>query len=311
MADKVRLGKTDLYVNPVGLGTNAVGGHNIYTMKLDDENGKEIVRTAIRSGINFLDTAYFYGLGRSEELIGEVVKEMGVRQEVIIATKGGNVVQNGVRVVNNSPAALRAHLEESLRRLKTDYIDLYYIHFPDETTPKAEAVGALQRMKEEGLIRAIGVCNFSLEQLRDANQDGYLDVIQDHYSLVVRDKEKDVLPFAKAHGISFIPYFPLAAGLLTGKYTAESKFNDGRERRPMFQPGVYEQNIAKVEKLREIASAKGAQVAHVALAWYLTRDKIDAVIPGAKRPEQVKDNLKTLDVRLTPDEIAQIDRIFR
>jgi len=310
MAEKVRLGKTDLYVNPIGLGTNAVGGHNIYP-NLNDETGREIVRTAIRSGVNFLDTAYFYGLGRSEELIGEVVKEMGARQEVIIATKGGNVVQNGVRVVNNSPAALRAHLEESLRRLKTDYIDLYYIHFPDETTPKAEAVGALQRMKEEGLIRAIGVCNFSLEQLRDANQDGYLDVIQDHYSLVVRDKEKDVLPFAKAHGISFIPYFPLAAGLLTGKYTAESKFNDGRERRPMFQPGVYEQNIAKVEKLREIASAKGAEVAHVALAWYLTRDEIDAVIPGAKRPEQVRDNLKTLDVRLTPDEIAQIDRIFR
>ena len=310
MVEKVRLGKTDLYVNPIGLGTNAVGGHNIYP-NLNDETGREIVRTAIRSGVNFLDTAYFYGLGRSEELIGEVVKEMGARQEVIIATKGGNVVQNGVRVVNNSPAALRAHLEESLRRLKTDYIDLYYIHFPDETTPKAEAVGALQRMKEEGLIRAIGVCNFSLEQLRDANQDGYLDVIQDHYSLVVRDKEKDVLPFAKAHGISFIPYFPLAAGLLTGKYTAESKFNDGRERRPMFQPGVYEQNIAKVEKLREIASAKGAEVAHVALAWYLTRDEIDAVIPGAKRPEQVRDNLKTLDVRLTPDEIAQIDRIFR
>lgn len=311
MAEKVKLGRTDLQINPIGLGTNAVGGHNIYTMDLDDENGREMVRTAIRSGINFLDTAYFYGLGRSEELIGEVVKEMGARQDVIIATKGGSVMQGGVRVTDNSPAALKAHVEDSLRRLQTDYIDLYYIHFPDESTPKSEAVGALQRLREEGKIRAIGVCNFSMEQLREANRDGYLDVIQDHYSLIVRDKEKDVLPFARENGISFIPYFPLAAGLLTGKYTADTKFADGREKRPMFQPGVYEQNIAKVEQLREIAAAKGAEVAHVALAWYLTRDEIDAVIPGAKRPEQVTNNLKTLDVKLTRDEIEQIDRIFR
>jgi aryl-alcohol dehydrogenase-like predicted oxidoreductase len=310
MADKVKLGRTDLYVNPIGLGTNAVGGHNIYP-NLNDETGREMIRAAIRSGVNFLDTAFYYGLGRSEELIGEVVKEMGARHDVIIATKGGNVMRDGVRVIDNSPAALKAHVEESLRRLQTDYIDLYYIHYPDESTPKAEAVGTLQRLKEEGKIRAIGVCNFSLDQLREANQDGYLDVIQDHYSLLVRDHEKDLLPFAREHGISFIPYFPLAAGLLTGKYKADTKFTDGREKRPMFQPGVYEQNIAKVEQLREIASAKGAEIAHVTLAWYLTRDEIDAVIPGAKRPEQVKDNLRTLDVKLTQDEIDRIDRIFR
>lgn len=310
MTGKVRLGKTDLYVNPIGLGTNAVGGHNVHR-NLSDETGREIIRTALRNGINFLDTAYYYGLGRSEELIGEVVKEMGARHDVIIATKGGNVVHNGVRILDNSPDALRTHAEESLRRLQTDYIDLYFIHFPDEATPKAEAVGALQKLKEEGKIRAIGVCNFSLEQLQEANQDGYLDVIQDHYSLLVRDHEKDLLPFAKENGISFIPYFPLAAGLLTGKYTADTKFTDGRQKRQMFQPGVYEQNIAKVEQLREIAAAKQAEVAHVVLAWYLTRDEIDVLIPGAKRPEQVLDNLKTLDVKLTQDEIAQIDRIFR
>lgn len=310
MAGKVRLGKTDLYVNPIGLGANAVGGHNIHP-NLSEDTGRDIVRTAIRSDVNFVDTAYHYGLGRSEELIGEVVKEMGARQDVIIATKGGTAYRDGARVIDNSPAVLKNQAEESLRRLQTDYIDLYYIHFPDESTPKAEAVGALQRLKEEGKIRAIGVCNFRIDQLREANQDGYLDVIQDHYSLVVRDNEKDLLPFAKENGISFIPYFPLAAGLLTGKYAADTKFTDGREKRQMFQPGVYEKNIAKVEQLREIAAGKGAEIAHVVLAWYLTRDEIDVLIPGAKRPQQVSDNLKTLDVQLTKEEIDQVDRIFR
>ncbi len=311
MAEKVRLGKTDLFVNPIGLGTNAVGGHNIYP-NLNEETGREIVRAAIRSGVNFLDTAYYYGPGRSEELIGEVVKETGARRDVVIATKGAHRLRpDGTRHMDNSPAFLKTQVEESLRRLQTDYIDLYYIHYPDEATPKDEAVGALQKLKEEGKIRAIGVCNFSMEQLREANKDGYLDVIQDHYSLLVRDKEKDMLPFAAENGISFIPYFPLAAGLLTGKYTADSKFEDGREKRPMFRGEVYAQNIAKVEQLREIANAKHAEIALVVLAWYLTRDGIDAVIPGAKRPEQVPVNLRALDVKLTDEEIDRIDRIFR
>ncbi|KQL44556.1 oxidoreductase [Brevibacillus choshinensis] len=310
MTQKSRIGKTDLYVNPIGLGANAVGGHNIYP-NLSDETGRDVVRTALENGINFLDTAYIYGPGRSEELIGEVMKEKGNRQDVVIATKGAHKFVDGKVVFDNSPAFLQESVETSLKRLQTDYIDLFYIHFPDEATPKDEAVGALVKLKEEGKIRAIGVSNFSIDQLRQANVDGHVDVLQSEYNLFKRGVEKEILPYCAEQGISFVPYFPLAAGLLGGKYTKDTTFADGRSRNPMFQGDEFASNLEKVEQLREIATAKDVEVAHIVLAWYLTVDAIDTLIPGAKKPEQVTNTLKTLDVRLTAEEIAKISRVFQ
>lgn len=310
MAEQTRIGKTDLYVNPIGLGTNAVGGHNIYP-NLNEETGKDVVRTALDNGINFLDTAFIYGPERSEELIGEVLKERGRREDVVIATKGAHKFVDGKIVLDNSPAFLRESVESSLKRLQTDYIDLFYIHFPDESTPKDEAVGALKELKDAGKIKAIGVSNFSIEQLKEANKDGYVDVLQSEYNLFRRDAEKALLPYTTENNISFIPYFPLAAGLLGGKYNKDTKFEDGRAKNPLFQGEAFVRNLEKVEQVREIANAKNAEVAHVVLAWYLTRDSIDVLIPGAKQPEQVRKNLKTLDVKLTNEEIEKIDRIFQ
>ena len=310
MTEKQQLGKSDLWVNPIGLGTNAVGGHNLYP-NLDEEVGKEMIRTALAEGINFLDTAFIYGPKRSEELIGEVLQETGKRSEVIIATKGAHkFTDNGDVVIDNSPEFLRSSVEDSLKRLKTDYIDLFYIHFPDEHTPKDQAVAELKKLKDEGKIRAIGVSNFSLEQLKEANPNGDVDVLQGHYNLFHRDAEKDLLPYTAANGITFIPYFPLASGLLGGKYTKDTKFDDIRAKDPLFTGDAFIENLAKVDQLRPIAQSKGVDVAHIVLAWYLTRDSIDAVIPGAKRSDQVKDNLKTLQVQLTPQEIEQINSIF-
>lgn len=310
MTEKQQLGKSDLWVNPIGLGTNAVGGHNIYP-NLDEEVGKEMIRTALAEGINFLDTAFIYGPKRSEELIGEVLQETGNRKEVIIATKGAHkFTDSGEVEIDNSPEFLRSSVEDSLQRLQTDYIDLFYIHFPDEHTPKDQAVAELKKLKDEGKIRAIGVSNFSLEQLKEANKNGDVDVLQGHYNLFHRDAEKDLLPYTAEHGITFIPYFPLASGLLGGKYTKDTKFDDLRAKDPLFTGDAFIDNLAKVDQLRPIAQSKGVDIAHIVLAWYLTRDSIDAVIPGAKRSDQVKDNLKTLSVQLTPQEIAQIDTIF-
>lgn len=309
MAQQIRLGKTDLYVNPIGLGTNAVGGHNLYP-NLDEEVGKELVRAALHNGINFLDTAFSYGNGRSEELIGEVIKEGGNRSEVVIATKGAHRLVGKDVVFDNSPTYLKLQVENSLKRLQTDYIDLFYIHFPDQATPKDEAVGALKQLKDEGKIRAIGVSNFSMEQLKEANKDGYVDVLQGEYNLLQRNAEKELLPYTKEQHISFIPYFPLASGLLAGKYNKDMVFNDLRAKKPHFQGEAFAQNLAKVEQIRKIATAKGVEVAHLVLAWYLTRDSIDAIIPGAKRAEQALSNLKTLDVHLTDEDMKEIDRIF-
>jgi len=212
--------------------------------------------------------------------------------------------------IDNSPAFLRAEVEKSLKRLQTDYIDLLYIHYPDPDTPKDEAVGALKRLKDEGKVRAIGISNFSLEQVKEANKDGYVDVYQGEYNLLNRAAEQTFFPYMVEHQISFIPYFPFASGLLAGKYTKQTTFSDWRARSPQYQGETFAQNLAKVDQLRKIADAKGAEVAQVVLAWYLTREAIDAVIPGAKRPEQVISNLQTADVQLTEAEIREIERIF-
>lgn len=309
METQTKIGKTNLLVNPIGLGTNAVGGHNIYP-DLDEQVGKDLVKTALNNGINFLDTAFIYGPKRSEELIGEVLNETGKREDVIVATKGAHKFVGEDVVFDNSPEFLKEAVESSLKRLQTDYIDLFYIHFPDENTPKDEAVRALKELKDEGKIRAIGVSNFSLDQLKEANKEGHVDVVQGEYNLLQRDAEKELLPYIQENNLSFVPYFPLASGLLAGKYDKNTTFNDIRSNMPHFQGEQFEKNLEMVDQVRTIAENHQVEVAHVVLAWYLTRDGIDTIIPGAKRSDQVVNNLKTLDVQLSQEEINTIDRIF-
>ncbi|MCM3035843.1 aldo/keto reductase [Bacillus pumilus] len=306
---KVTLGRTNLQVNPIGLGTNAVGGHNLFP-NLSEDAGRELVETALDQGVNFLDSAFIYGLGRSEELIGEIIAKRGGRENLVLATKGAHKEVNGQIELDNSRDFLREQVENSLKRLKTDYIDLYYMHFPDGRTPLEEVAGTLKELKDEGKIRAIGASNLDFEQLQAFNRDGYLDVLQSEYSLLKREAEKDLLPYCVEHRISFIPYFPLASGLLTGKFTKDATFDDIRAKDPLFQGEAFLQNLEKVDKLKAIAQSKNAETAHVALAWLLAQDGIDAIIPGAKRAEQVQQNLKTNDVQLRKEEINQIDQIF-
>lgn len=309
MNDKVRIGTSDLWVRRIGFGANAVGGHNIYGT-LGEQEGKALVHEAVDLGIDFIDTAFIYGPERSEILIGEALAEAGTRDKVILATKGAyRFVGNDV-VFDNSPAFLAQCVEDSLRRLQTDYIDLFYIHQPDEHTPKDEAVGALQKLKEQGKIRAIGVSNFSQQQLQEADRDGHVDAIQNLYNLFQREPEQTMLPFCKGREISFIPYFPLCAGLLGGKYTADMTFTDFRAEDPLFVGEAYRENLARVDALRPLAADHGVEVAHIALAWCLSRPAIDMLIPGAKSRAQLESNLRAADVRLSETEMETIDAIF-
>ncbi|XRE62831.1 aldo/keto reductase [Staphylococcus aureus] len=308
MKQFVNLGKSDVEVFPIALGTNAVGGHNLYP-NLDEEQGKDVVRQAINHGINLLDTAYIYGPERSEELVGEVVKEYP-REQIKIATKGSHEFDENQEVhQNNQPEYLKQQVENSLKRLQTDYIDLYYIHFPDDNTPKNQAVAALQELKEQGKIKAIGVSNFTLDQLKEANKDGYVDVVQLEYNLLHRENEA-VLQYCVDHQITFIPYFPLASGILAGKYDENTKFSDHRTTRRDFIPGVFEENVRRVKALESIAAAHQTSIANIVLAFYLTRPAIDVIIPGAKRAEQVIENIKAADIVLSDDEIQYIDELF-
>ncbi len=308
MKQFVNLGKSDVEVFPIALGTNAVGGHNLYP-NLDEEQGKDVVRQAINHGINLLDTAYIYGPERSEELVGEVVKEYP-REQIKIATKGSHEFDENQEVhQNNQPEYLKQQVENSLKRLQTDYIDLDYIHFPDDNTPKDQAVAALQELKEQGKIKAIGVSNFTLDQLKEANKDGYIDVVQLEYNLLHRENEA-VLQYCVDHQITFIPYFPLVSGILAGKYDENTKFSDHRTTRRDFIPGVFEENVRRVKALESLAAAHQTSIANIVLAFYLTRPAIDVIIPGAKRAEQVVENIKAADIVLSDDEIQYIDELF-
>ncbi|WP_054671090.1 aldo/keto reductase [Lentilactobacillus senioris] len=307
----VTIGKSDVESTPLGLGTNAVGGTNLFP-NLQDQTGIEVVKAGLDNGIKLLDTAYVYGLGHSEELVGQAIKDYD-RHSFALATKGAHDFSSGSEVINNDPEFLTAQVEASLKRLQTDYVDIYYIHFPDDNTPKAEAVGALQRLKEQGgKIRAIGVSNFSLAQIKEANADGYVDVVEDEYSLLHQENAQVMMPYLKDHQISFVPYFPLASGLLTGKYTSEVTFADGdiRSQMPDFTGERFKQILAAVDQLRPIAANHNANVAQVVLAWYMQNPLVSVVIPGAKQPEQVVNNAAAMQIELSVAEYETIVKAF-
>ncbi|MCF1632871.1 aldo/keto reductase [Tetragenococcus koreensis] len=310
MAYTVELGNTGLEINPIGMGTNAIGGHNLYP-NLDEEQNKQLLKDAINKGFNFIDTAFYYGFGRSEELIGQVVSEMGNREDLVIATKAAHRKENDDYVLDNSPSFIREAVDVALKRLQTDYIDLFYLHYPDENTPKDEAIATLKELKEQGKIKAIGVSNFTLDQLKEANKNGGVDVFQGQYNLLHREAEDELFPYLKENGITFIPYFPLASGLLAGKYSEEDTFDDLRADSEDFQGENFKRNLIKVNELRPIAQKHQVDVANVVLAFYLNLPVIDAIIPGAKRPEQLDSNLKTMNVNLTEADIEKINAVFK
>lgn len=310
MGKRVEIGKTGIHVTPIGFGANTIGAHNLF-QNIDEDVSRETLHAALAEGVDFFDSAFMYGLGRSEELIGEVLAETGSRSDVILATKAAHIVTDSGVKLDNSPTFLAESVDSALKRLQTDYIDLFYIHFPDGVTPPAEAVGALQRLKEAGKIRAIGVSNFTMDALSLANKDGYVDVVQDKYSLIYPELEKDMIPYCVESGISFVPYTPLASGLLTGKFTASNPPQDFRKERPHFQGQSYIDTIAKVSSLQVLADKYDVSIANIVLATTLSVDGIDVVIPGAKSPEQVQSNMQTLRAALTRDEETQVRALFK
>lgn len=302
-----KIGKSTVEVPVIGIGTNAVGGHNIYP-NLDEEAGKELVRYGLSQGLTFLDTAFAYGGGRSEELIGEVIGEFP-REEVIIATKASHDGLGGHR---NDIPFIQQSIKDALKRLKTDYLDIFYLHYPDKGTPKKEIIHFLNEQKEAGLIRGIGVSNFSLEQLIEANAEGYVDVVQDEYNLLNRQHETGLMAYCLAENISFIPFVPLSSGLLTGKYETEVAFPDSdyRSKNPDFKGERFVKIQKQVSQLQPLAEKYQVEISHIVLQWYLIREDITALIPGAKTAAQVKDNYRAASFTLTAAEFTMIDELF-
>jgi myo-inositol catabolism protein IolS len=309
--EKRRLGNTNLEVTEIGLGTNTVGGHNLFD-NLRDEDGFLVVRRAFDLGINFFDTADIYGFGRSEEIVGCALGDQ--KSNVIIATKGGMEwdEKSKTRIgFNNNPAYLQKALEGSLRRLGREYVDLYYIHRPDGKTPLAEAFGTLLRFKKEGKIRYAGVSCFTLEQLKEAMLAGLIDALQSEYNIFNREVESEILPFCEKNGIGFIPYGPIAFGILSGGITRDYKLTKGdwRNSHPLFAEKNFSRVLSIVEELKELARKRKVSLAHFAMRWILQNPIIASTITGARRPEEVEHNVQAVGWELTTEELARIDEL--
>lgn len=303
------LGRSGLRVSLVGLGCNNFGG------RIDDEATRKVVDAAIAHGITLFDTADIYGeKAGSERVLGEVLGAR--RKDIVLASKFGMKMFHGGQ--GGSRRYIMSAVEESLTRLKTDWLDLYQFHTPDPLTPIDETLRALEDLVTQGKVRYVGCSNMPAWQVADAQWTardlglaGFASA-QDEYSLLKRGAEKDLIPALKHYGMGLLPYFPLANGALTGKYKRNAPMPDGARltKLPERAGQIFsEANWAKIEALTDFCEARGRTLVELAFSWLAAQPVVSSVIAGATRPEQIAANVKAADWALTADELAEIDRI--
>jgi aryl-alcohol dehydrogenase-like predicted oxidoreductase len=304
------LGSSPLKVSLAGLGCNNFG------MWIDKEQSRLVIHKALDLGITLFDTADAYGKrGGSETIMGEILGPR--RKDIVLATKFGLQMDEEGKLQGASRAYIMQAVEASLKRLKTDWIDLYQYHRPDPKTPLEETLRALDDLVKSGKVRFIGCSNMPAAQMEearaiaDANGLSHFISCQDEYSLVVRDAEKELIPAARKLGMGFLPYFPLAGGLLTGKYRPGEKPVGTRmeNRQDLRDRFLSERNFRLVGKLDAFARSKGHTMLELAFSWLAAREPVASVIAGATRPEQLEQNVRALNWKLTPAELAEIDRL--
>jgi aryl-alcohol dehydrogenase-like predicted oxidoreductase len=295
-----------LEVTVVGLGCNNFGG------RLDYERSEAVVHEALDAGVTFFDTADIYGGTRSEEFLG---RALGARRaEVVVATKFGMQVDENRK--GAKPDYVHRALDDSLRRLQTDHVDLYQLHAPDPDTPIADTLGALDECVRSGKVREIGCSNFTVAQLREAEaaatdgSAGFVSV-QNEFSLLRRKAERDVLPECERAGLAFLPYFPLASGVLTGKYRRGQPPPAGTRLSGVKQNEgpLSDAHLALVERLTEFAAQRNRTMVELAIAWIAAHRPVASVIAGATAPEQVRANVAAADWELDDREMAEIDAL--
>lgn len=300
-----KLGANGPEVSAIGLG--CMGMSFLYGTPDDAESTRTLHR-AIELGIDFLDTAEVYGFGKNEVLLGEALR--GRRDKVLIASKFG-FDEKGIGL-DGSPENVRRACDASLARLQTDVIDLYYIHRIDPATPLADTIGAMAGLVAAGKVRMIGICEPSPAAIREAHAVHPLTAVQSEYSLWTRNCEADVLPLCRELGIAYVAYSPLGRGFLTGSFASRDDFDakDRRLKHPRFYEGNIERNVALLDPIREIADARGATPAQVALAWVLSRGEGVIPIPGTKRRKYLDQNAAAVEIGLTDAEIAALEAAF-
>ena len=317
------LGRTGLFVSELCLGTMTFGGGDEGLWgrigRLQQDEAERIVGSAIDAGINFIDTADVYAAGRSEQITGQALRNLKVpRERVVVATKVFGETGSGA----NERGATRSHivsaLQESLRRLQLDHVDLYQIHGFDPATPIEETVRALATMVEHGHVRYVGVSNWAAWQivkaLGIAERLGLarFESLQAYYTIAGRDLERELVPMLRSEGLGLMVWSPLAGGFLSGKYGRDQRGEAGSRRTAFdFPPVDKGRAFDCIDAMRAIADARGVSVAQIALAWLLHQPTVTSVIIGARKPEQLADNLAAVDVALGADELAKLDAVSR
>lgn len=306
-----RLGKSGLQVSEIGLGTNNFGG------RTDEQGSIRVIDQALDEGVNLIDTSNSYSKGLSETIIGKAVK--GKRQQAVIATKVFSPMQEGPNQRGASRSIIMREVEDSLRRLDTDYIDLYQIHFNDPDTPIEETLRTLNDLVRQGKTRYIGCSNFNAWQTCEAihvakslNLEPFVSV-QPDYSILNREIEKELLPFCQAYQIGILPFYPLAAGLLTGKYRRGQPIPEGTRLSlggPAQKRWINDQHFDILERLEEFTEERGHSLLDLAFAWLLANPNISSVIAGATKPEQITANVKTLEWRLNQDDLRELNTLL-
>ncbi len=311
-----KIGHTDIEASVIAFGAWAIGG---WKWGGTDANAAiAAIDTAIDEGINFIDTAAVYGFGVSEELVGKAIQKHS-REKLVIATKCGlrwdteseylHIESDGKRVFRTLHAdSIEHELNASLKRLNTDYIDLYQTHWPDPHTPPADVMDALIKQKQAGKIRSIGFCNASINDLNEAIATGELDVDQEKYSLLDRDREADNLPICAQHTLSFLAYSPIAQGLLTDKLNTPRQYNEGDLRigNPRFSPNNIERITTVLKPVKQLADERQVSVEHIVLAWTLQQPGMGHVLVGARNAEQARHNAIAGDLLLTDEEYKRV-----
>ena len=316
MTDLKKLGNSDLNITPLGIGAWAIGGGG-WKFSWGDQNDADSVaaiRAGIDAGFNWIDTAAVYGLGHSEEVVGEALR--GVPNKPYIFTKCERTWDANRQIVPCLKAAsIRQECENSLRRLGVDVIDLYQIHWPEPDADIEEGWTEMARLQQEGKVRWIGVSNFSVDQMKRALKIAPITSLQPPYSLLVRKIEPEILPFVKANNIGVICYSPMRAGLLTGKMTRERALalpeNDWRSRDADFQEPKLTRNLELVELLKKIGAPHGKEPGEVALAWTLYNPAITAAIVGLRKADQVHGTAGAMNFRLNASEVAQLEAFLK
>ncbi|MGM0949192.1 MAG: aldo/keto reductase [Bacillota bacterium] len=303
---------TDIKASRIGLGTWAIGG----TMwgGTDEKQSIKTICAALDQGITLIDTAPAYGFGQSEETVGKAIKEHGKRDQVILATKTAVDWKNNQLFRHANRARIIEEVEASLKRLQTDYIDLYQVHWPDPLVPIEETAEVMKELCDAGKIRAIGVSNFSVEQLDTFRAIAPLQTIQPPYNLFEREIEENVLPYAKDKQITTILYGSLCRGLLTGKMTEEYTFegDDLRNHDPKFQQPRFKEYLSAVHQLDELAQTRyGKSVIYLAVRWILDQPGADIALWGARKPEQVDAVSKITDWTLSSEDHKDINTILK